>query len=260
MIMTEQILDLLKRLEQEHAIQILFAAESGSRAWGFASPDSDFDVRFLFMHERSRYLSVFEPTDSIRRMEADGLLDVNGWDVRKALRLCYGSNSSVFEWLQSPIIYREVPDFKAEMWETILPYFSARRIIHHFLGIAKGTLERDFDNGTATDVKIKKYFYVLRPVLAAMWVAEFRTPPPTVFHNMLLLLNTYPGVRETVLELLQRKETAAEGEKVSRIPVIDDFVNTQMERCRQIAETIEKPVVSSDGIDAFYKKTLHIIT
>ncbi|MFN7115856.1 MAG: DNA polymerase beta superfamily protein [Saprospiraceae bacterium] len=255
----EQIHDLLQRIEKEHNVQILFAAESGSRAWGFASPDSDYDVRILFLHPRERYLSVFEPTDNIRLMEADGLLDVSGWDLRKALRLCHGSNSSVFEWLQSPIIYREVPDFKADMWATILPYFSARRIIRHFLGIAKGTLERDFDNGNATDVKIKKYFYILRPVLASMWAAAFRTPPPTVFHNMLSLLDAYPDVKEAVLALLQRKETAAEGEQVKRIPVIDHFVKEQMEKCHQIAETIEKPVISSDGLDHFYKKLLKII-
>lgn len=257
--MKAEILTLLHQIETENNVQMLFAAESGSRAWGFASPDSDYDVRFIYRHPRERYLSVFEPPDTIQRTAQDGLLDVSAWDIRKTLQLLYKSNSSIFEWLQSPIVYHNSDDFGEKLWQIAQAYFSPRTVIHHFIGIATSTLKRDFDDGKATAVKIKKYFYVLRPVLSACWIVEYETPPPTVFNEMLPLLDAYPIVKEAVTQLLLQKETAKEGYKINRIAVLDTFIQEQMEMCRLAAEAMAKIQPSKDALDQFYKELLHIV-
>ena len=71
----------------EEGVRVLYAAESGSRAWGFASPDSDHDVRFIYAHERDWYVSLWEDRDVVERGIDEKLVDLAGWDIRKALRL-----------------------------------------------------------------------------------------------------------------------------------------------------------------------------
>ena len=113
----------LNQLEAEYGVQILLAVESGSRAWGFASPDSDYDVRFIFWHPKDWYLSVFEQRDVIE-LPVDAVLDISGWDIRKALRLLWKSNAALIEWLNSPIVYRAHP--KRKFLDELAPYAFCR--------------------------------------------------------------------------------------------------------------------------------------
>ena len=99
--MRETILRELDRIEAEHDVRILYAAESGSRAWGFASPDSDYDVRFVYVRKAFEYVRLDEPRDGIEHVN-DGLLDINGWDLKKAMGQFARGNATLFEWSGSP--------------------------------------------------------------------------------------------------------------------------------------------------------------
>ena len=112
MCLHQEIHELLDRVERHHGVRVVYACESGSRAWGFASPDSDYDIRFIFVRPAASYHSVAEGLESID-LPLDGLLDAGGWDVRKALRLLGKSNGALVEWLHSPVVYVEDPGFRS---------------------------------------------------------------------------------------------------------------------------------------------------
>ena len=102
----KEVLRRLDAVEREEDVRVLYACESGSRAWGFASPDSDYDVRFIYVHRPDWYLSIVDRRDVIERPIVDEY-DLSGWELRKTLRLFRKSNPPLIEWLGSPIVYRE---------------------------------------------------------------------------------------------------------------------------------------------------------
>ncbi len=159
--MRETILRKLNEIENRENVKILLAVESGSRAWGFASPDSDYDVRFIYVRPREDYLRL-EKTRDVIELPIEGELDINGWDLDKTLRLLRASNPTLFEWLSSPIVYRET-EFARDFQGIMQQYFSSKRGLSHYLSMA-GRNYREYLKGEK--VKAKKYFYVLRPVLA----------------------------------------------------------------------------------------------
>ncbi len=182
--MKQIILDKLKAIEHQFDVRILYACESGSRAWGFASPDSDYDVRFVYVHKTDYYLSIDDLRDVIE-VPINDLLDINGWELRKALRLFRKSNAPLYEWLQSPIVYAEHPTFVSEMKALMPTYFSPRAEMHHYLSMAKGVFESELSGEM---VKLKRYFYALRPILAAKWIADMRSVPPMEFKSLRVLM------------------------------------------------------------------------
>ena len=164
--MEKVILKNLYKIEKENKIKILYAVESGSRGWGFESTDSDYDVRFIYIHMPEWYLSIQDRRDVIE-IPIDNLLDINGWDIRKTLILYNKSNPTLLEWLSSPIIYMEHGFLIKKLKELVNYYFSSKSCIYHYLHMARGNY-REYLKGDV--VKIKKYFYVLRPIMACMWV------------------------------------------------------------------------------------------
>jgi predicted nucleotidyltransferase len=215
--MTE-ILQLLERIERDRGVRILYACESGSRAWGFASPDSDYDIRFIFSRPASTYLSVREGLESID-LPLEGELDAGGWDIRKAVRLLGKSNGALVEWLHSPIVYRCEPGFRERWQETARAVFSPRASSDHYRGLAKQMVLGKLDSEA---VRAKDYLYALRAVLSAKWVADGKGIPPVPFGE---LVPTAPQViRYLVPELLEHKARTAEGERMARIPALDDFL------------------------------------
>ncbi|MCB0636376.1 MAG: nucleotidyltransferase domain-containing protein [Lewinella sp.] len=252
--MESQIQAFLDRITTEKGMQILLAVESGSRAWGFPSPDSDYDIRFIYRHPLDWYLTILNRKDTIERMTDDRLLDGMGWDLRKVLSLAFASNVSPFEWLQSPTVYREEPGFRDGLWETILPYFSPRAAVHHYLGIAEGISRREWKG---EEVKIKRYFYVLRPVLSARWVWIHKSPPPTVFAELLPLLEEHaPHLRRTVAELLEQKAAAPEDATVDRLPELETYLLTQLDEGRLRASGLPVGHRDEGALDAFYRKVV----
>lgn len=252
--MREEILQFLRQLETEVGVTILYACESGSRAWGFPSPDSDYDIRFIYRHPREWYLSVFERKDTIN-LPMHGLLDGSGWDIRKVLRLAARSNASPFEWLNSPIVYKEQAGFREELYSVILPCFDPKVMAHHYVGIATGTLLKEFQQ---SDVNIKKYFYALRPLLAARWVLEKKEPAPVVFQELLGLLSPGSGLVEAIHQLLAKKEQAKEGKRIAHIETIDTFLLAERERLYQAAQALPKARANTRAIGQFYRAMLGV--
>lgn len=209
----------LARIERDEGVRVLYAAESGSRAWGFGSPDSDWDVRFVYVHPRNWYLGLAEERDVIERPLDERLVDLAGWDVRKALRLLLRSNPAFYEWLASPIVYRDDGTFRARAEPLFAAHASANTLAHHYHSIARGQWKREIDGQDA--VRLKKYFYVVRPLLSLRWVGEHGTVPPMNIHELLDACPLPEDVGPAVAELLDRKRTTPELGRGARIPAID---------------------------------------
>lgn len=217
--MRERIGEALKRIEREHDGRILFACESGSRAWGFASPDSDYDVRFIYAKPLDWHLKLERRPDTIEWMAPDKL-DLSGWELGKALRLFAGCNLALNEWFDSPEVYRAAAGFRESMRALIPGYFNAKKALHHYRSMAEKTLGDHLDG---TTVGIKKAFYILRPLLACRWIIDTGAMPPTRF-DALLGQALAPACSRAIQELLVRKARAAEGEKISLAPVLLDWI------------------------------------
>jgi predicted nucleotidyltransferase len=198
----------------EHGVRILYAAESGSRAWGFASPDSDYDVRFIYAHPLAWYVRLGEDGAVIERPHDDRLVDLAGWDLRKALRLLLKSNPTLHEWLVSPFVYIDSP-LRTELAGMFKRHASPRVLAHHYGSIARTAWKREIEG--REQVRLKKYFYVVRPLLSLAWVAEHRTPPPMAIDELLARVPMPAAPRAAIDALLAEKR--ATPELASRPPI-----------------------------------------
>lgn len=158
----KEIDDKLNKIEEKEGVRVLHAIESGSRAWGFASPDSDYDVRFVYVRKKEDYLRIDEFKETID-WQLDEVLDINGWDLKKALKQFAKGNATLFEWSGSPIVYRTTDEW-AKICEVSEQFFSEKAAIYHYYGTANNTYH-EYLQGEM--VRYKKYFYALRPLLAA---------------------------------------------------------------------------------------------
>lgn len=232
--MQQLIVKKLDEIERQENVRILLAVESGSRAWGFASEDSDYDVRFIYVRPRNDYLRLEKFRDVIE-LPLEGELDINGWDLDKTLRLLRSSNPTLFEWFSSPIVYRETPfadDFRSVMFK----YFSTRRGLYHYLSMANGNY-REYLKGEM--VKAKKYFYVLRPILACRWIIDHGTPPPMLFSE-LVKSELDSAVSKDVVRLLDLKMNSPETKIIPRVESLNKYLENSIEevqtRIRQMPE------------------------
>jgi len=175
----QTIINKLGEIEKTQNVRIIHAIESGSRAWGFASPDSDYDVRFIYIRPLEYYLRL-DKTHDVIEYQLDETLDINGWDLQKALRLLYKSNPTLFEWNNSPVIYKTTPEWQ-KVKSIINDYFTSKHGVYHYLSTAKSNYREYLKTDT---VKLKKYFYVLRPILACRWIIDKNSPPPMLFSEL----------------------------------------------------------------------------
>ena len=224
--MRETILSKLGEIENRENVKILLAVESGSRAWGFASPDSDYDVRFIYVRPKEDYLRL-EKTRDVIELPIEGELDINGWDLDKTLRLLRASNPTLFEWFSSPIVYRETA-FAQEFRSIMQRYFSSKRGLSHYLSMASSNY-REYLKGNM--VKAKKYFYVLRPVLACRWILYKGSPPPMLFSE-LMEAELDPVLLPDVNRLLDLKMNAPEINTIPKIESINRYLDSSLEEVR----------------------------
>lgn len=249
--MTETIQKKLDEIEQKENVKILHCVESGSRAWGFASPDSDYDVRFLYLRPSEYYLKL-EKTRDVIEWQLDDTLDVNGWDIQKALRLLHSSNPTLFEWNASPIVYRTTEDW-AQVSQVINRYFLKKTGLYHYLSTAEGNY-REYLKGE--NVRLKKYFYVLRPLLACEWILKEGTPPPMLFSA---LADKYleDSIRPDVEKLLKLKMETPEIGTGKRIDSINEYLDRNIERIKQTVKTLpEEPKTSWEELDRIFLSLL----
>ncbi|TCT20152.1 nucleotidyltransferase domain-containing protein [Thiobaca trueperi] len=237
-----EILARLAGIEAAQGVRILYACESGSRAWGFASPDSDYDVRFLYVHPLAWYLRVHPARDVIEQPIADDL-DINGWELRKALGLLHKGNATLIEWLDSPIIYRADPVFLASLRDVARRLHRPERSFYHYLHMARGNA-RAYLSGER--VRLKKYLYVLRPLLATRWIEQGRGPAPMRFETLVETLVEDPALRAAIDALLIHKRTAGEAEQGVPSPVLNDFIARELDRLEAVTLTATPPLATTE--------------
>ncbi|MBY9079177.1 nucleotidyltransferase domain-containing protein [Paenibacillus sp. HN-1] len=249
------ILEELRSIEEEEGVRILYACESGSRAWGFPSKDSDYDVRFIYIRPVDWYLSIFDKRDVIERPISD-MLDINGWDLRKALSLFRKSNPPLLEWLQSPIVYKENRLITEQIREISPLTFSPKSCIHHYLHMAKGNY-RDYLQGD--QVKIKKYFYVLRPILACEWIEKYDAMPPIEFDRLVEeLVAAGSDLRAVIDELLVRKRAGDEMDFEPRINPINEYLEERIAYYERTAPGMRPGDGDQDQrLDDLFRSVLH---
>lgn len=248
--MRETIINKLNEIESGNNITLLFACESGSRGWGFPSPDSDYDVRFIYVRSKKFYLSVAERRGDIHFPITDEL-DVYGWDIRKVLQLVRKSNTTPFEWLQSPVIYKEQEGFKDELFDVCKQYFSRRSNIHHYLGIAKGSMESMAENG---EIGIKKLFYVLRPLLAAKWCMEKNSIAPMTIEPLMTLLP--PDLQAKVQELITMKASAPEKFPINIDDELRNYIDAECTALSEASGELPRDHFELEPLDEFFVKTI----
>ncbi len=247
------ILGKLSTIEKENNIKILYAVESGSRGWGFASEDSDYDVRFIYAHPVDWYLSIDAKKDFIE-VPINNLLDINGWDIRKALLHFKKSSSVLIEWLSSPIVYIEAYNTAQKMRELLPAYFSPVHTIYHYLHIARNKFEEVM---SADQVKIKHYFYILRPILACMYVERNNTSPPMEFSKLMADQQLEDLLLREISKLLEKKTAGLEIDIEPKSPAIIHFLKSKINYYEQYLKTLRKEKTSDyTALNVLFRETL----
>lgn len=222
--MTEEIQKELLNLQETHSIKILYAVESGSRAWGFASTDSDWDVRYIYIHQPDWYLSIDEGKDN-QEMILPNDIDLAGWELKKALRLFRKSNPPLLEWLRSPMVYMQQGTLAEKLQQLAGQFFSPRSCLYHYLNMAEGNYRTYLQKEM---VRVKKYFYVLRPILACDWISSTQTMAPMEFDELLETQIPEGDVKTAVRHLLERKKSGEELKEEPRIHLLNGFLEERI--------------------------------
>ncbi|EHO06415.1 nucleotidyltransferase domain-containing protein [Myroides odoratimimus] len=246
--MKEIILKKIKEIEESHNIEVLYGCESGSRAWGFASEDSDYDVRLVYKQKIDNYLSVVDTSDFID-MPIDEVWDFNAWDIKKVLVLLIKSNITVFEWLQSPIVYKEAEGFKAALWALSQDYYCQQTHTHHYLGLAKKMLLEH----KGEQVKYKTLFYILRALLSAKWNVEFNKIAPMEFKPLLQVVNDDELIAHILL-LIKEKEGLTEKDWYTWDVRLKNYVNNLYESLSKVTVVKSKGGFDNELVNSFFRK------
>lgn len=210
----------LDAIEAEERAVVLLAVESGSRAWGFASPDSDWDVRFLYACPTDWHLMVHPGRDVIERM-LPGDLDVSGWDLRKTLHLLLRGNCAVREWLASPVVYRAQPEWVAELRTLATRVPAGRAALHHYSALVR----RPQEALGKRPVNLKRYLYAVRPALALRWMRLHGAgTPPMSLPELVAAVPMTRDETEALAELLALKAQTSELGSGDPRPALDALV------------------------------------
>lgn len=246
-----QIKSELLKIEKEEHVTILWACESGSRAWGFASRDSDYDVRFVYLRRTEYYLRASPLREVIEKPISEDL-DISGWDLPKALGLFRKSNPPLMEWLQSPIIYRKFGKFQDSISELMPDYFSPMGCMYHYMSMA----DRNCRNYLQDDeIKLKRYFYMLRPVLACMWISRGFGIAPIEFKDLLDRIIPDGKIRDAIDSLTERKMSGDEIDTGPQIPVINNFIIDQMKKFTEVTKETQF-TKKWEPLDNFFQELL----
>jgi predicted nucleotidyltransferase len=253
--MQERIDNELAAVEEAEGVRIVYAVESGSRAWGFPSQDSDYDVRFLYVRPVDAYLAIM-PVRDVIECPISAAPDVNGWDVQKALGLFRKSNPSILEWLHSSIVYRNRFDVARRLRDLEPVYVTVRSSLYHYLSLAKGQWQRYLHG---EQVAAKKYFYVLRPVLACGWLLAHGTFPPLDLEMLVQdQLAKQRDLTAIIARLLERKRAGDELAPEPRNPALHAFLTQQLEAIQAQVDAMPKEAEAPDHapLDTLFRAVL----
>jgi predicted nucleotidyltransferase len=251
--MEDKIKKYLTDLEKEKGIEILLACETGSRAWGFPSPDSDFDVRIIYKHHKNWYLSLTEEKDTVECFYENNDIDISGWDLRKSLRLIWKSNPPLLERIQSPIIYHLDKDFLAGINSIAQKTYSRIATVHHYLSMAKKALEEVV---SSNDYKLKRFFYALRASVACLWILEKEDIPPIEFGKMVNGLDLSDNLTNRINELIELKSTISETYLHNGEQDLIKFMESCLERADNESISLPTSKGQMSELNEFFRNTL----
>lgn len=251
--MKEIIQKKLEEIEKQEHVKIILAVESGSRAWGFDSADSDYDVRFLYVREPEMYLKLDNIRDVIE-WQLDEVFDISGWDIKKALRLLYKSNPTLFEWINSPIVYKETKE-GTELKDISRQYFDVKKSVMHYLNMSSTTFNNYLQEET---IKLKKYFYALRPILAAKHALENKTQPPVKFSELKdTMLDE--EINDEVNHLLELKINSNETEYIPVIKDLNQYIEKNINEIKKYTNQLNELKFGWNGLNQYFLKLLNIV-
>lgn len=242
----------LQEIERQENVCIFYACESGSRAWGFPSADSDYDVRFLYIHPRDWYLSIEDRRDVIERPLVENI-DLSGWEIRKALRLFRKSNPPLLEWLRSPIVYQQKFSVIDRFRELTTKFYSPENCFYHYLHMAEGIFR---ENLTGETVKSKRYFYVLRPLLACRWIEKGFGPVPMEFEILVERLISSEILKREISLLIARKRAGQEMDSEKKIPIIHEFIENEFSQLKRQTKLQSSLPNHDDNLNEFFRSAL----
>jgi uncharacterized protein len=246
----ENIRNILKGIEQKKNIKILYACETGSRAWGFPSPDSDYDIRFIYMHERDWYLSLSQRKDTIEIMDGD--LDITGWDLRKCLTLLKKSNTPLIERFQSPIEYYAVDGFKDEFKKLIENYYSPIAVFFHHYSLAKNFW---MDLKDKDEFKLKSYFYLIRSLLSCNWIIEDNSVLPMEIEGLMKYIDE--DFKDELRKLIVLKGTVGEKYFHKKDDKLNERILNLFEMIELSKENLVANKVDMSLLNEFFLKMLY---
>lgn len=249
--MKAKILQYLEAIESEKNIKILLACETGSRAWGFPSPDSDYDVRIIYVHKKDWYLSLTEKKDTIERMYENNDIDITGWDLRKSLRLLTKSNGALLERIQSPIIYKQDENFVKEINKLSVTAYSRIATCYHYLSKAKKCYA---EISGLENYKLKKFFYALRAALACKWILEKEEKPPIFFSYMMDGLQLETSIRAQINDLIELKATKNEAYLHNGETALFRLIETCISNGNEQGKQLSSSKINLDEFNTFFIK------
>ncbi|WP_235299697.1 nucleotidyltransferase domain-containing protein [Portibacter marinus] len=249
--MTDKIRKYLKSIEESKNIEILWACETGSRAWGFASTDSDFDIRLIYVHKKDWYLSLSEKKDTIDKMLENNDIDISGWDLKKSLALLRKSNAPILERIQSPIVYKSDPEFINDILDISNTCYSRIATIHHYLSMSKKFVA---DLELNRDYKLKKFFYALRSAFVCKWILEKKEKPPIEFDKIYPNLGIESTLISRIEELIKLKSSITESYLHSGEQPLLDLIQNFNEEAELKKETLPPSKCDSSQLDRIFRK------
>lgn len=253
--MDDKLSDLKKRLEAKK-LKLVFAAESGSRAWGFHSPDSDYDIRFIFAKSPLTYLSLHDNLQDIQYKH--GELDYAGWDLRKALLLAEKSNPSLIEWLGSPIEYADPVGFKPELKDIISQNFSARALAHHYVNFMRN-IRGKYLSDFVGEYTMKRYFYALRPILCIMYMEMYPDRlPPVVFSDLVSSMTLPHELKSELKKLLALKMRSIEHADYQS-DKLDAFIKEWFDKGHEVVNKFPAREMPIDRLNDLFRKTIYTL-
>jgi len=246
----KQVTDQLREIELKKSIKILYACETGSRAWGFPSPDSDYDIRFIYMHERDWYLSLSQRKDTIEHMDGD--LDITGWDLRKSLVLLKKSNATLIERFQSPIEYFSAEGFKSEFKNLIETYYSPTAVFFHHYSLAQKFWEELKDK---EEMKLKNYFYLIRSLLSCNWIVKDKSVLPMDIEGLMKLIDTER--RDEIRDLIKLKGGVGEKYLHKKDESLNKWVSSLFETLEGSKVNLGVSKADNSALNSFFLKMVN---
>jgi uncharacterized protein len=246
----QNIQTILTNIEQRKQIKILYACETGSRAWGFPSPDSDYDIRLVYMHERDWYLSLNQRKDTIEIMDGD--LDITGWDLRKCLTLMKKSNAPLIERFQSPIEYYAAPGFATDFKKLVENYYSPIAVFYHHYSLAKKFWE-DLKDKEA--YKLKSVFYLVRSLLSCNWILEDNSVLPMDIFGLIKYVTDEQ--KQKLNELIALKATVGEKYLHAKDDKLNEWITAWLEKAEAGKGKLTANKNDMKGLNAFFLKMLY---